>query len=197
MSRLSVGTARTPEALRFPAAVFVLLAVAAGTSWAADPVEPRTWSIELGIGAARVHQSGVLLSGGALGSADDMGGFFKLGFGHTVNDHLVLGLEVGACFIRAGGSGENGIQFFSGLVTGRIYPLKRSPFHFRLAGGTIVRSDHDTYQTPQHLGWEAGIGYDMRLTRSGHLTPFVAYQSAGPGGVATHTLMVGAAWGLW
>ena len=197
MAHLSMRSARLREALRVASAL-AFLGLAAVPSWAADPVEPRTWWIEIGGGAAKVHQFGVLTPDSAPATADDVGGFFELGFGHMVNDHLGVGLEVGMSSIRAGGSGENAIQFFSGLVTGRIYPLERSPFHIRLAGGSVVRSDRYTPgQTPQHLGWEAGIGYDLKLRGYNHLTPFVVYQSGRPGGVTTRTVLVGAAYGRW
>lgn len=195
MSRFSVGTARTLEALRFLAAVFVLLAVAAGPSRAADPPEPRTWWIDLGVGAVDIHHSGP--SAGA-SAANEAGGFFTLGFGHTVNGHLGLGLEIGASFLRSGGSGENGIVIIPALVTARVYPRERSPFHFRLGGGGVSWQDNNPAGTrAKGLAWEAGIGYDVRLTTYGYLTPFVLYQEGRPGSTTMRALLVGAAYGRW
>ena len=178
-------------------AVLALLLIAAGPSRASQPAEPRTWWIELAGGVVQVQQSGPLVPDSPPITANDTGGFFKIGFGNMVNDQFALGLEVSASFLRSGGSREDAITLLGGFVTGRVYPVKSSPFHLRLAGGTIVRSDRYTDQTSQHVAWEAGVGYDLRLRGYNHLTPFVAYQSAGPGGVATHSVMAGAAYGRW
>jgi hypothetical protein len=189
---------RERQTLRVFVAAFIFLFVAAAPSWAADPVGPRTWWTEIGLGAVKVRQSGPLLEGQPPATADDVGGFLKFGFGHMVDAHLGLGLELGVGFLRAGGSGENAIELFSALVTARVYPFEKSPFHLRLAGGAVGRDDNNP-SGPEgtSLGWEAGIGYDLRLTTNGHLTPYVLYQAGRPGGIETHTILFGASYGRW
>ena len=112
--------------------------------------------------------------------------------------NLGLGLEIGASFLRSGGSGENGIVIIPALVTARVYPRERSPFHFRLGGGGVSWQDNNQAGTrAKGLAWEAGIGYDVRLTTYGYLTPFVLYQEGRPGSTRMRALLVGAAYGRW
>ncbi len=197
---MTCPTAHPARPHRFPpfAAAVVLLFVAAGTCRAADPVEPRTWWVELDGGAASVHQAGQLFSAEAPAVADDVGGFFRLGFGHMAGDHLGLGLEFGVIFLGTGGAGENAVLPFQGFVTGRIYPRKHSPFHIRLAGGAFGREAINPAMTSATgLGGEVGVGYDVKLRGYNHLTPYVLYQVGRPGAVRTRAVLVGAAYARW
>ncbi len=186
------GTGRSGIALAAAALVLLAGARAAGVP-ASGPLDVGHlfFAGDLGVGQLR-------RSGG--GFDDDQARFYMAGSGgFAVSSRVLLGLEIGGWLVEAGdiddpGRGAGVAKLF---VTGRVYPFRMSGFHVRAGAGAVNAWEN----APDGIdawgaGWEAGIGYDVSLTYSQHITPFLVYSrgSAGAVRVRAVTLGVGYTW---
>jgi hypothetical protein len=111
---------------------------------------------------------------------------------------LMLGVEVGGWEIRTTSPADpsRGATVHPLFLTARIYPLSGLPFNVRLGAGFIIAEGYAQYTSADFtgIGWEAGVGYDLRLRGHHHLTPFVLYCSGHVGtmGANLNILTIGA-----
>jgi hypothetical protein len=171
------------------AAGFILLIAPAAQ--AAGPAETGRFWAAFDLGKARLPAAAPSLS------QDETHFFFDVSLGLAVSPHVLLGAEVGAWIIESNWGQNRGAGIDTVFVTARVYPLKKSPLHVRLGGGLILGWD----KTPpgsnvERLGWEVGVGYDVKLFGRHHLTPFVTYCNAhvGRSGANLDVLTFGAGW---
>lgn len=153
---------------------FALVLLAAPPAWAQIETEPARWWAGLDLGAGRLRQT-------IPGWWDDTTPrfFFGLSGGVVVTPQLLVGAELSGWLIRAGEfyGPDQGAGVMQVFATARIYPSKMSAFHVRLGGGWVDNweSTYDSSYDTGGLGWEIGVGYDMKVGRRIYLTPFVAY----------------------
>jgi hypothetical protein len=104
---------------------------------------------------------------------------FSLRLGGTINPHLRLGVEATGWADRHYDSGleDNVTSYLGGLLLiGQFYPSRRAGL-FVKGGLGVTRSGEDV-PGPGDLhedgfGWTAGLGYEIKLSRSLYLTPTV------------------------
>ena len=167
-----------------------LILVTAHSSLAADPTAPgRMWAaIDVGRAPMPATAPGLSESGTAW--------LFDVSIGIAVSPKVLLGAEKGSWMIASSWpSATRGAGIETLFVTARVYPLKNSALHVRLGGGLMLGWDESAPgSNAERLGWEAGVGYDLRLGGHHHLTPFVLFCSGHVGtmGANLNILTIGA-----
>jgi Outer membrane protein beta-barrel domain len=155
-------------------AAFALALLAAPPAWAQGETAPARWWLGLDLGAGRLRQT-------IPGLWDETTPRFFMGLsgGVVVTPQLLVGGELSGWLIRAGElyGPDEGAGVMQVFAMARIYPSKMSAFHVRLGAGLVdnwERTYDYSYDTGG-LGWEIGVGYDMKVGRRFYLTPFIAY----------------------
>ncbi len=167
-----------------------LLFVAARPAWAAGPGDPpgRWWfGFDLGTGDLRRSAPGA--------SESKLRFYANFEGGVVVTPQLLVGVEAGGWLIQPSDWWDptRGAAISPMFVTARIYPSKMSTFHVRLGGGLIDAWDNALPDSDQiGAGWEAGLGYDVRIGGRHHITPFVIYSRGRAGGLDISAVTFGA-----
>ena len=168
----------------FPATLLSIL-IAASSTWAAGPGDPPgRWWFGVDLGAGQLQRS-------APGFAESKVRFYaSIEGGVAVTRQLLFGVEGSGWLLEPSQYGTScalwleppgcwdpttGAAISPLFVTARIYPSKMSTFHFRVGGGLVNAWNNPTGTSNWGTGWEAGVGYDVRLQGRHHLTPFVLY----------------------
>lgn len=150
----------------------------------------RFWG-ELDIGGGQLHRS-------LPGISDDSPRLtLDATFGQRVNQHLFVGVECsGSIALRNLGAYQMGADVGSLFAVAKIYPSKMLPLHLRLGGGTVLAGTEDFYgETRIGTGWEAGIGYDIKVRRIGYITLYGKYWKGKlEGGLSTNSVSAGVGW---
>ena len=167
-----------------------LLALGARPARADGPGDPpgRWWfGVDLGAGQLERSVPGV--------SESKLRFYASFEGGVAVHPQLLLGVETGGWLIEPSDLWDptRGAAISPMFVTARIYPSEMSTFHVRLGGGAINAWDNAPEGTDRWgTGWEAGVGYDVRLGRRHHITPFVLYARGHAGGLDISAVTFGA-----
>jgi hypothetical protein len=150
-----------------------LLLLAAAPSLADDRAPSTGGWFEVDFGAGQLQRS----MPGFSDSAPRF--FFNVAGGVATPRLLMLGVEVGGWEIRTTSPGDpsRGATVHPLFLTVRIYPLSGLPFNVRLGAGFIIAEGYAQYTSADFtgLGWEAGVGYDVRIRGHHHITPFILY----------------------
>jgi hypothetical protein len=205
VSHLPTPSRPARGALSLAAALMLVLVTAAPSRGQnPNPPIPGGGLFEFDLGASFMRHGGhppiegVVAAQQPLPAGQDTWTSFKISALVMANRHLALGLEVGGWVLRAGGSNEYGVSAVPAFVTARIYPFRTVPLHLRVSGGFVAwREDGPHGYNETGLGYEAGIGYDVRIHGHSHLTPFVLYAAARPGDISMHTVTVGVGFARW
>jgi outer membrane protein with beta-barrel domain len=151
------------------------VASASVASPASHPQERRGFWIGVGVGY-----------GSAFATCDDCGpskresgGIGYVNLGGTLDDHLLLGVEISGWSKETGGVTLNLYNIFGTLT---IHPRPSSGFFVKLGGGAAFMdtdihagSKTVTVDLGNGLGLLAGAGYDIRLWRNVSITPGVNF----------------------
>ena len=186
---MSFHTARTTMIVRVlcPALLFIL--ISAHPAWAAGPGDPpgRWWfGVDLGAGQLQRSVPGV--------SESKLRFYASIEGGVAVTPQLLFGVETGGWLLQASDYWDptQGAAISPLFVTARIYPSKMSTFHLRIGGGLVNAWSNPTDTSNWGTGWEAGVGYDVRLGGRHHITPFVLYSGGRVGELDIRAVTVGA-----
>ncbi len=177
-----------PRVLYSAALLFLL--VAARPAWAAGPGDPpgRWWfGVDLGAGQLQRSVPGL--------SESKVRFYASIEGGVAVTPQLLLGVETGGWLIEPSDLWDptRGAAISPLFVTARIYPSKMSTIHIRLGGGFINAWENAPTGTDRWgTGWEAGVGYDVRLGGRHHVTPFVIYSRGRAGELDISAVTFGA-----
>ena len=159
---------------------------------AESPVERKTWWAALNFGAGALSQSG----GGI--NQDDTTGFLGFEGGYVVHPQFFVGIELSGWLLEESNKedpsvGEGLMQAF---LTTRYYPLPDSGLFVKFGGGYVSHWNNRPDEPQRLSGWglSAGGGYDVLLTESlpvlPFVTPFVTY-SFGEAGDLDHNAITG------
>jgi hypothetical protein len=198
--RVGLGSMLLLAVPLFPAAVTVSSAGQAAEKadfpdsdvLAESPVERKTWWAALNFGAGALSQSG----GGI--NQDDTPGFLGFEGGYVVHPQFLVGIELSGWLLEKSNTqdpsvGEGLMQAF---LTTRYYPLPDSGLFVKFGGGYVSHWNNRPGEPRRLSGWglTAGGGYDVLLTESlpvlPFVTPFVTY-SFGEAGDLNHNAITG------
>ena len=198
--RVGLGSVLLLAVLLFPTAVTVSSAGQAAEKadlpgsdvLAESPVERKTWWAALNFGGAALSQSG----GGI--HKDDTTGFLGFEGGYVVHPQFLLGIELSGWLLEPSNTqnpsvGEGIMQAF---LTTHYYPLPDSGLFVKLGGGYVSHWNNRPGEPRRlnGLGLSVGGGYDVVLTESlpvlPFVTPFVTY-SFGEAGDLNHNAITG------
>jgi hypothetical protein len=113
----------------------------------------------------------------------------------VVTPQLLLGVEASGWLLETANLADpaRGSAISPVFVTARLYPSKMSSFHVRLGGGFINAWDNAPAGTDHWgAGWEAGVGYDVRVGGRHHITPFLLYSRGRAGDLDVSAVTFGA-----
>lgn len=198
--RVGLGSVLLLAVLLFPAVVTVSSAGQAAEKadlpgsdvLAESPVERKTWWAALNFGGAALSQSG----GGI--HKDNTTGFLGFEGGYVVHPQFLLGIELSGWLLEPSNTqnpsvGEGIMQAF---LTTHYYPLPDSGLFVKLGGGYVSHWNNRPGEPRRlnGLGLSVGGGYDVVLTESlpvlPFVTPFVTY-SFGEAGDLNHNAITG------
>jgi hypothetical protein len=155
-------------------------------------IKRKTWWTALNFGAGALSQSG----GGI--NQDDTTGFLGLEGGYVVHPQFLVGIELSGWLLESSNTqnpsvGEGLMQAF---LTTRYYPLPDSGLFMKFGSGYVSHWNNRQDEPRRLSGWglTAGGGYDVLLTQSlpvlPFVTPFVTY-SFGEAGDLNHNAITG------
>lgn len=155
-------------------------------------IKRKTWWTALNFGAGALSQSG----GGI--NQDDTTGFLGLEGGYVVHPQFLVGIELSGWLLESSNTqnpsvGEGLMQAF---LTTRYYPLPDSGLFMKFGSGYVSHWNNRQDEPRRLSGWglTAGGGYDVLLTESlpvlPFVTPFVTY-SFGEAGDLNHNAFTG------
>lgn len=184
------STATTTTAGILCAVTFALSLTSARPASAAGPGDPpgRLWfGADLGAGQLQRSEPGV--------SETKVRFYASIEGGFAVTPQLLVGVEASGWLIEPGDLYDptKGRAISPVFVVTRIYPSKFSTIHIRLGGGYLSAWDNSPDGVCRSgTGWEAGVGYDVRLGGRHHLTPFVLYTGGRMDDLDVRAITVGA-----
>ena len=155
-------------------------------------IKRKTWWTALNFGAGALSQSG----GGI--NQDNTTSFLGIEGGYVVHPQFLVGIELSGWLLQESNPqdpsvGEGVMQAF---LTTRYYPLPDFGFFLKFGGGYVNHWNNRPGEPQRLSGWglTAGGGYDVLLTESlpvlPFVTPFVTY-SFGEAGDLNHNAITG------
>jgi hypothetical protein len=155
-------------------------------------IKRKTWWTALNIGAGALSQSG----GGI--NQDNTTSFLGIEGGYVVHPQFLVGIELSGWLQESSNTqdpsvGEGIMQAF---LTTRYYPLPDSGFFLKFGSGYVSHWNNRQGEPRRLTGWglTAGGGYDVLLTESlpvlPFVTPFITY-SVGDAGDLHHNAITG------
>ena len=155
-------------------------------------IKRKTWWTALNFGAGALSQSG----GGI--NQDNTPAFLGIEGGYVVHPQFLVGIELSGWLLESSNTqdpsvGEGVMQAF---LTTRYYPLPDSGLFMKFGSGYVNHWNNRPGEPGRLSGWglTAGGGYDVLLTESlpvlPFVTPFVTY-SFGEAGDLNHNAITG------
>jgi hypothetical protein len=155
-------------------------------------IKRKTWWTALNIGAGALSQSGDGIN------QDNTTSFLGIEGGYVVHPQFLVGIELSGWLQESSNTqdpsvGEGIMQAF---LTTRYYPLPDSGFFLKFGSGYVNHWNNRQGESRRLTGWglTAGGGYDVLLTESlpvlPFVTPFITY-SVGDAGDLHHNAITG------